>query len=256
MAETQGQRSVLGLPERPGAGFEPNPRKGVSDHSDLTRRKKQTRSGWRLVTSVFERPAPRDRDHRSRSSHHFGDQLAFSEITGYLPPRKRSVRKSHPVRPGTTQRFSKRYGGTEQDGKWHVSNNAARTARWFLNSLSISAVKDRAGCVTHYVGVLPTSQAMAIPEQQPIFLAHHDPLTELPNRILFNDRLTQGILQSATIPAWPCCSSIWTTSRISTIPWAISLAINCRKWWLRNYVKTIAPATRWQTAGGDENSSC
>ena len=50
------------------------------------------------------------------------------------------------------------------------------------------------------------------------YLAYHDPLTGLANRLLFDDRL-QHALNNA--PRWRCCSSTWIASRTSTIPLAI-----------------------------------
>ncbi|MCB1140576.1 MAG: diguanylate cyclase, partial [Leptospiraceae bacterium] len=84
------------------------------------------------------------------------------------------------------------------DGKWHGEIwNRRKNGEVYPELLSISAVKDQAGCLTHYVGVFTDITAIKDFERQLIFLAHHDPLTELPNRILFNDRLTQGILHAA-----------------------------------------------------------
>ena len=45
-------------------------------------------------------------------------------------------------------------------------------------------------------------------------IARHDPLTDLPNRELFHDRLQTSLnwADNATRPRWPCSTSISTNS--------------------------------------------
>jgi diguanylate cyclase (GGDEF)-like protein/PAS domain S-box-containing protein len=62
--------------------------------------------------------------------------------------------------------------------------------------LSISAVRDPVGTVTHYVGVFTDISHLKDSEARLEFLAHHDPLTHLPNRLLFNTRLDQALHQA------------------------------------------------------------
>ena len=57
----------------------------------------------------------------------------------------------------------------------------------------VGAVRDPAGAVTHYVVVFSDTTAMRMAEQRLTHLAHHDGLTGLPNRLLFNDRLDQAL---------------------------------------------------------------
>lgn len=64
----------------------------------------------------------------------------------------------------------------------------------FPKWLSISAIKDGHGKVVHYVGIFKDiSQQKAI-EEKLERLAFYDPLTELPNRALFRERLNQELL--------------------------------------------------------------
>jgi len=58
--------------------------------------------------------------------------------------------------------------------------------------LSINAVKDAAGVVTEYVGILADLSRLKASEQQLDFLAHYDPLTRLPNRYLLLERLASA----------------------------------------------------------------
>lgn len=62
--------------------------------------------------------------------------------------------------------------------------------------LSISAVYDPKGAVSHYIGVFQDISERKQNEARIHHLAHHDALTGLPNRLLLEDRLNQGLLKS------------------------------------------------------------
>ncbi len=57
---------------------------------------------------------------------------------------------------------------------------------------SVSAIKDKEGEITHYVSVFSDISSLKQTQEQLNYLAYHDPLTDLPNRLLFNDRLTHA----------------------------------------------------------------
>ncbi|WBS05032.1 EAL domain-containing protein [Pseudoduganella sp. SL102] len=63
----------------------------------------------------------------------------------------------------------------------------------FLQSLTITAVRDAQGVATHYAGVFSDITLVKENEEKLDHLAHHDSLTELPNRLLFNDRLQHAL---------------------------------------------------------------
>ena len=62
--------------------------------------------------------------------------------------------------------------------------------------MTISVVRDATGQLTHYVGVFTDITRRKESEQRLEHLAHHDALTDLPNRSLFRDRLLQAIRAS------------------------------------------------------------
>lgn len=61
---------------------------------------------------------------------------------------------------------------------------------------SVSVVRDTDGQLTHLVTAFADVTAIYSAQQQLHHLAHHDPLTGLPNRLLFDDRLANAIEQA------------------------------------------------------------
>jgi len=89
------------------------------------------------------------------------------------------------------------------DAFYHAIENAIRELGYWRGEIwgrrkngevypewkTVSIVKDSHGCVTHHVAVFSDISDIKASEQQLEYLAHHDPLTELPNRLLFTARL-------------------------------------------------------------------
>jgi diguanylate cyclase (GGDEF)-like protein/PAS domain S-box-containing protein len=67
----------------------------------------------------------------------------------------------------------------------------------YLEDLTVSAVLDSQGHTTHYVGVFSDITKVKESQEKLDHLAHHDPLTALPNRLLFHDRLQHALLRAA-----------------------------------------------------------
>ena len=72
---------------------------------------------------------------------------------------------------------------------WDRRKNGEIYPKW----LSVSAVKDRDGEVANYVAIFNDMSERKAAEEKIDFLAHHDPLTHLPNRVLLRDRFEQAV---------------------------------------------------------------
>lgn len=69
--------------------------------------------------------------------------------------------------------------------------------RGFPSWLSVSAVRSDSGAVTHWVAIFSDITERKATQERMVFLAHHDPLTQLPNRVLLADRVAQAISRAA-----------------------------------------------------------
>ena len=82
-----------------------------------------------------------------------------------------------------------RTAGHWQGELWNRRKNGDVFPQW----LTISAIQNEQGAVTHYVGVFSDITSIKQSQERLDFLAHHDPLTGLPNRLLFSARLEHSI---------------------------------------------------------------
>lgn len=87
--------------------------------------------------------------------------------------------------------------GIQRDGAWHGEVwNRRKNGDVLPVSLSITAVCDDDGQVTHYVATQTDITLRKAAEDEIKQMAFHDPLTHLPNRRLLDDRLRQALVQA------------------------------------------------------------
>ena len=118
---------------------------------------------------------------------------AFSDITGYTsaeavgqtPRLLRSGRHDAAFYDALWE--SVRQTGSWQGDIWYRRKNGDDYPAW----LTMTAVQDAAGGLTHYVGTMTDMTARKEAEEAIRMLAFYDPLTRLPNRRLLLDRLKQ-----------------------------------------------------------------
>ncbi len=123
---------------------------------------------------------------------------AFTEITGYTEAevlgRNPRLLKSGRQDGNFYQAIWNRIGktGTWSGEIWNRRKNGEVYPEW----LTISRVTDEAGTLTNYVGVFSDTSQIKQSEAERERLTHYDPLTGLPNRLLFNARLDHAILRA------------------------------------------------------------
>jgi len=120
---------------------------------------------------------------------------AFTAITGYS---EAEVLGRNPrfLQSGRHPRafFQQMWQSLEQTGHWRGEIwNRRRDGKVYPEWMSLSRVFDEAGQATHYTGVFTDISDIKHSEEQLAYLAHHDPLTDLPNRLLAQSRLEQAI---------------------------------------------------------------
>ncbi len=120
---------------------------------------------------------------------------AFSEITGY----------SEAEALGQTPELlaSEQHDNAFYDAIWQRLNNEGhwqgelwsrrRNGELFPQWITINAVRNKAQQTTHFVGVFADISSLKHAQARLDHQAHHDPLTGLPNRLLFETRLQKAL---------------------------------------------------------------
>jgi len=152
----------------------------------------------RLSAKVFES----SRDAIIISDHHnkvISVNQAFTEITGF---EAKEVLGKNPklLQSGRHNRefYQLLWAGLQHNGYWQGEIwNRRKNGEIYPEWISISTVRDDAGEVSHYIAIFSDISDIKTTEAHIEFLANYDPLTQLPNRRLFIDRLDQAIKTAA-----------------------------------------------------------
>ncbi|MFJ1340041.1 phosphodiesterase DibA [Pseudomonas caricapapayae] len=120
---------------------------------------------------------------------------AFMRITGYekdeVIGQRPSKFKSGRHGPEFYQQI---YATLADKGEWSGEIwNRRKSGEVYPQWQTICSIRDDSGELSHYVAVFSDISAIKHSERELAYLAHHDPLTDLPNRMLFNDRAEQAL---------------------------------------------------------------
>ncbi|WP_432383338.1 EAL domain-containing protein [Duganella sp. P38] len=124
---------------------------------------------------------------------------AFTQITGYSEAEALGKDRTLTRSGRHEQAFYENMWQEQLDqGFWRGELWSQRkSGELYLEFLTVSAVRDTRGQATHYVGVFSDITKAKESQEKLDHLAHHDPLTALPNRLLFNDRLQHALQRSS-----------------------------------------------------------
>ena len=120
---------------------------------------------------------------------------AFVQITGYQSEevlgRQPSMFKSG---RHSAEFYQVMFDALEKDGQWSGEIwNRRKSGEIYPQWQSIRVIHDDRGMLSHYVAVFSDISAIKHSQHELAHLAHHDPLTDLPNRLLFTDRTEQAL---------------------------------------------------------------
>jgi len=88
----------------------------------------------------------------------------------------------------------------QEDGFWQGEVwNRRKSGEVYVESLTITPVYDENGLKINYVGLFTDITQAKLSENELHHLAHHDALTDLPNRLLFNTHLKQAVARASRL---------------------------------------------------------
>ncbi|EPN62874.1 sensory box/GGDEF domain/EAL domain-containing protein [Pseudomonas syringae pv. actinidiae ICMP 18807] len=123
---------------------------------------------------------------------------AFTEITGYS---ESEAIGQTPRLLASGQHDSAFYASMwhqlTAEGHWQREiSNRRKNGELYPSWLTVSAVRNKENLLTHFVAVFADISSLKHAQARLDYQAHHDPLTGLPNRTLFESRLQSALLHS------------------------------------------------------------
>ncbi|WP_170228187.1 GGDEF and EAL domain-containing protein [Denitratisoma oestradiolicum] len=164
---------------------------------DMERGRREAEGKLHLAARVFENSAEGIIVTDSNNSILMVNQ-AFSTVTGY-GPEEVIGKKPSVLNSGRQDRafYEELWKALHRDGEWHGEiENRRKNGEIYPEWLNLSVVRNPDGTVANYVAVFSDLTKRREIENRVEFLAHHDTLTALPNRTLFNALLQQNLDQA------------------------------------------------------------
>lgn len=116
-----------------------------------------------------------------------------AEVIGHIPSFLQSQREDEPFNTSLWETLV-------QNGHWAGEViNRRKNGEFYPEGLSVTALKDEDGNITHFVAIFSDITLKKESEEKIHQLAFYDPLTGLPNRRLFIDRLEHALIKSNRI---------------------------------------------------------
>ena len=123
---------------------------------------------------------------------------AFSRITGYsseeiLGQRPNLLNSGH----HDASFYQSMWNALENRGAWSGEVwNRRKSGEIYPQWQCIRVIHDEQGRLSHYVAVFSDISALKRSQHELDYLAHHDPLSNLPNRLLFTERVAHALERS------------------------------------------------------------
>jgi diguanylate cyclase (GGDEF)-like protein/PAS domain S-box-containing protein len=120
---------------------------------------------------------------------------AYTSITGFIPEEVLGKNpRVHQSGRHDEAFYQALWQSLEQTGQWQGEIwNRRKSGELFPAWENISAVKDGQGRITNYISVMSDISSIKQAEERLTYLAHHDALTGLPNRLAFAANLEQAL---------------------------------------------------------------
>lgn len=124
---------------------------------------------------------------------------AFTRITGYT--REEAVGQCPPLinaEQNDAQICLHIRNALDKSGYWSGETwNVRKNGEVYATNLTISRVTDQSGRISNLVGIFSDITPSKRYQEQLEQIAHYDPLTQLPNRLLFADRLQHEVIRAS-----------------------------------------------------------
>jgi len=120
----------------------------------------------------------------------------FTQVTGYTPQEVIGM-SLRDLEGQSSEEYQQMWQTITSGGEWRgefYSKKKNGEPYWVLAALS--PIRNQAGNITHFLAVKEDITRRKRDEETIRYLAYYDALTDLPNRLLFNDRLTLALAKA------------------------------------------------------------